>query len=1120
MRRRRLPSLLLGTLLVGVAAVAVTATDAPTADAAPAGAPPTAVPAGAATTITLITGDRVITDGRGGTAVERGPGRAGIDFVSQTVDDHQYVIPVDALPLLEDGRLDRRLFDLTALAEFGYDDRSGELPLLVSYPGSGTRNAAAARTASTVAGARVVRDLPSIGALAVRADRAGRAELWQSLTGGTATARTLSTGVDRVWLDGKRTIDLDVSVPQIGAPAAWQAGLDGTGTTVAVLDTGVDATHPDLAGQIVGMQNFTSTPSTDDTVGHGTHVASTIAGTGAASDGRYKGVAPGAKLLIGKICGDRSCTESDVLAGMAWAAPQAQIINMSLGGGDTAGIDPLEQAVNDLTARYGTLFVIAAGNEGATAPVGSPASADAALAVAAVDSNDQLASFSSRGPRVGDHAVKPDIAAPGVNIVAAKAAHGVGGTPAPVTGYTSMSGTSMATPHVAGAAAILTQAYPGWSAQQRKTALMAAAKPTAGMTVFEQGAGRVDVARVISQTVATQEGSVSFGRQPWPHADDAPIVKTVTYRNDGPNSVTLSLSVQTAAGVPADAFTTGATSLTVPAGGTASTTLTVDTAVDGPDGYWTGYLSATAAGGVQVQTPFAVDREREGHDVTLVHTGRDGAPATTRYTSIVNLDTYEVIYEWTTNPTPVLHLPSGRYGMYTWINGPDTDPTRYSSTMLVQPAFVVDRPLTIQLDARLAKPISVTVPRADAVPTLIAINATWSAGPGKGAVALSTPGAFAGNYVGQIGPDEPAPEFKSTIGASFAALTGDAVRNSPYVYDLVWFDQGGMFDGLTKAPKPADLATIESTYAGTGMPGEDGMEANGGRLAPGDTYWTVYVPFELPFRRTEYVNTDGGVGWSSTFMHRAMPAGSTYPATMYQSNQPWQAYLGGRTYRQSWNQAVFGPSSTSPTGPADWVTRTGDVIQAAVPMFADGTGRPGNSMVAATRVALYRGDTLLGSVDKPVGQFTVPAGPATYRLEASATRAEPSTLSTNVSGVWTFRSGHVNGETPQRLPLSTVRLSPPLDELNAAPAGRRFDIPLTVERQPGASIGRTKRMSVEVSYDDGQTWRRAVVTGSGDHRVVKVSHPKAAGFVSLRVQADDVAGNTVTQTVIRAYAIS
>ena len=101
---------------------------------------------------------------------------------------------------------------------------------------------------------------------------------------------------------------------------------------------------------------------------------------------------------------------------------------MSLGGGDTPSIDPLEQAVDDLTAAHGTLFVIAAGNAGGTATVGSPGSADSALTVGAVDDEDQLADFSSRGPRVGDDAIKPDITAPGVDIVAAGAANGVIGT--------------------------------------------------------------------------------------------------------------------------------------------------------------------------------------------------------------------------------------------------------------------------------------------------------------------------------------------------------------------------------------------------------------------------------------------------------------------------------------------------------------------------------------------------------------------------------------------------------------------------------------------------------------------------------------------------------------------
>jgi subtilisin family serine protease len=94
--------------------------------------------------------------------------------------------------------------------------------------------------------------------------------------------RVLAAGIDRIWLDGQRKVQLDESVPRIGAPTAWAAGYTGAGVTVAVLDTGVDASHPDLAGKIVAEANFTDAASTD-AVGHGTHVASTIAGSGAAS---------------------------------------------------------------------------------------------------------------------------------------------------------------------------------------------------------------------------------------------------------------------------------------------------------------------------------------------------------------------------------------------------------------------------------------------------------------------------------------------------------------------------------------------------------------------------------------------------------------------------------------------------------------------------------------------------------------------------------------------------------------------------------------------------------------------------------------------------------------------
>ena len=1118
MRQRRLP-----TLLLALATIAATVAAVPgAAHALPAKTlqQPSGKPA---TTVTLITGDRVAVRGDGSLTVTAGPGRAGMRFLSQKIKDHQYVFPADALALLRAGRVDQRLFDVTELTGFGYTDQSADLPLLVAYPKAGkAKGAAAARSASVIGGAKVVRDLGVVNALAVRADRNARASLWNSLTRRTGAERSLAAGVEHLWLDGKRKISLDVSVPQIGAPEAWKAGLDGTGVTVAILDTGIDATHPDLAGQIKGTENFTDAPSTDDTVGHGTHVASIVAGTGAASGGKYRGVAPGAKLLIGKVCADVFCEDSAILAGMAWAAPQAQVINLSLGGGDAPGIDPLEEAVNTLTAQYGALFVIAAGNDGSVASVGSPATADAALAVGAVDDEDQLADFSSRGPRLGDDAIKPEITAPGVDIIAAKAKNGVIGDPAPVDGYTSLSGTSMATPHVAGSAAIMAQQHPTWTAGQKKNALIGSAKPTEGMDVFGQGAGRVDVAREITQNVEVDEGVISFGRQVWPHTDDTPVTKPVTYRNLGTAPVTLSLALSGDA--PAGMFTLGAASVTVPALGTAATTLTVDTSIDAPDGYFDGYLTATGADGVRVETPYAVNREVESYDVTFGHTNRDGTPNPDFFTAVIDLDTGAqfVLLGDGTSGSRVARLPKADYGLFSWIDpGFDTDdPGDDTTSMLVVTRLVVDRETTIAIDARNAKPISVTVPQAGAAPTLIAMNADWKIG-GGGASASALVDRFEGMYSGQIGSTAPEDSFLGSVNVSFARLQNESFDNSPYTYDLAWFSPGTFPTGLRKSPRGRDLATIRADYA-TEASGARGYKANSAHYSEDGSYWSVLIPFDLPFSRTEYVNVDGKAKWSSSFSQILPPADPDefpFPEEISGSSEPMTTYQGGRSYAQQWNRAVFAPSVARPGWPSDWVTRTGDTISVLVPLWSEGSGHAGWSSNDRLHYGLYSGGTLVGEFEGEYGEIPVPAEEAEYRLEVIATRGAPHTLDTRLEGAWTFRSGHVEGDAPQRLALSSVRISPVLDEHNTAPAGQIFGVPITIEHQSGSSAVEATAVRAEVSYTE-LTWRPAAVRGAGDHRVVILRHPVKPGFVSLRVIATDADGNEVTTTVMRAYAIA
>ncbi|GAA3023785.1 hypothetical protein GCM10017559_56480 [Streptosporangium longisporum] len=497
-----------------------------------------AAPAQAPVSVTLITGDRVTVTASGAVLIDRGEGRDGISFVTDEHDGRLRVVPGDAFAPLREGRVDPRLFDVGTLAAFGYDDRRDDLPLVVTGRGSTARSAL--RSAMTASGTTVTRDLPAVDGVAVRVPEKGRTRFWNDIAGGTRARSGGAAGTAKVWLDGLLKPSLDTSVVQIGAPAAWQSGYTGAGVKVAVLDTGVDATHPDLAGRIGARADFTAEPRAGDPDGHGTHIASTIAGSGAASGGRHRGVAPGAEILDGRVCEDHACQTSAVLAGMQWAAEQgAKVVNLSLGGGDTPEADPLEQAVETLTERHDMLFVVSAGNFGAERSVESPASADDALAVGAVDDSEALADFSARGPRAGDSGLKPEITAPGVGITAARSKDRATGSGP----YTGMSGTSMSTPHVVGAAAILAGRHPGWTARTLKAALMGSAQPNPALGVFEQGAGRADVARATAQTVIAEPGGVGFGLRQWPY-DDTPVTRKVTYRNADTSPVTLQLSVE------------------------------------------------------------------------------------------------------------------------------------------------------------------------------------------------------------------------------------------------------------------------------------------------------------------------------------------------------------------------------------------------------------------------------------------------------------------------------------------------------------------------------------------------------------------------------------------------
>lgn len=280
---------------------------------------------------------------------------------------------------------------------------------------------------------------------------------------------------------------------------------------------------------------------------------------------------------------------------------------------------------------------------------------------------------------------------------------------------------------------------------------------------------------------------------------------------------------------------------------------------------------------------------------------------------------------------------------------------------------------------------------------------------------------------------------------------------------------------------------------------------------PPSPFWLsfgVSIPIRLPASRTEYYNP--GVRWG-----RGIDEGDRV-STSVVLRSPWTGYRAGREYAERRNGAVFGPGFPAGTQPWPWVEHIDDEMLIDPPLYVDHAGWNGYVPNATGRLVLYRNGVKLEDVPEHFAVVPVPPETADYRLVVDATRGAPSILSTKVSAEWTFRSGHGAAV----LPLSAVHLRPPLDRTNTAPAGATLPVPFSVVRQADSGTDAVRAVTVDVSYDDGATWRRVPVQRSGSTGTAMIEHPRAAGFVSLRAASTDAAGNTVQQTIIRAYRIA
>jgi serine protease AprX len=352
-----------------------------------------------------------------------------------------------------------------------------EIPIIVRYRRDLTVSEA------DIAGARPYYRL---GLFSLAAAKATTAEI---------EALAESPDVERIWEDQPVHAFLNSSVPHINVPQVWTSGPIGRGIKIAILDTGLDPEHPDFQGRIVNGQDF-SGQGVRDRHGHGTHVTGIAAGAGST----YRGAAPGAGIFVAKVLDNAGNGRmSDVIAGLEWSVEQeVDVVNVSLGSSvPSDGSDPLSEACDQVVDR-GIVVIVAAGNDGPDeGTIGSPGCARRVITVGATTDRDTIVGFSSRGPTL-DGRVKPDIVMPGASIISCRAANTALGVPVNEY-YVNISGTSMAAPHAAGAAALLLEADPELSPAEIKARFGKAAVDL-DLALNTQGAGRVDVLAAFQNT--------------------------------------------------------------------------------------------------------------------------------------------------------------------------------------------------------------------------------------------------------------------------------------------------------------------------------------------------------------------------------------------------------------------------------------------------------------------------------------------------------------------------------------------------------------------------------------------------------------------------------------------
>jgi len=1127
-------------------------------------------------TITLITGDVLYVTrpgiGHWSIAVKEAP-RPYRAVAFETFSDSQsdtYAVPADVVSLIPK-MLDPYLFDLDYLTSNGLNDES------MSVIGAFAQYTPGAPLSSlwdnnTVQYSNL--GIVNSQALSIVKDKAATFGSYL-----LSQPPSLPYGVEKLWLDKVATASLDQSVPMIGGDIARNVlGYNGSGINIAILDTGIDKTHPDFfypngtskvivyadeTCKVVPMVNCYHNPY--DYFGHGTHVASIAAGTGAASNGRYTGVAPGARLMSVKVLNDQGFGfYSWILYGLLqtvqgfFNSTRPDVISMSLGGLPSDGSDPLSQLINLVVNTYNIPIAIAAGNDGCNFCVSSPAAADSAIAVAATtktanNGSISIASFSSRGPREGDYNIKPDIAAPGVGVVAACSSTATVIACPSGSRYVKLSGTSMATPHVSGSIAVLLQ-----QAKQRgitlspseikdllqssSNVLVPSLPSQPDIDIYQQGAGLVSIDKALTANVTFDPAEISFGLVA---VTTTSLQSTFNVTNRGPTTIILNLSwdmhdVRTSQSPVytnssyANLVSLDQTRLTIPPGASMTATFTIN-APDAPTrklwSVFSGRIFASIGNTVVAHAIFGFTKEgpRQTAQVTGINpNGTSGTGTVSYYDALDPLGLVGFFVPFDSTGHVSLGLPLGTYNfiMDLVLNPFPPFPSGYLSfyRIVALEVRVTDSPASVTLDASKAGPVTLNL-QADPSAILGLQQDDWLVYNRPDGTEFQFGETFLGSTWYVYAVNNASAKIGTLIIYDRWLVSRSPEATSPVVYDLT------MTNHIQEPTihTVSDLSTLARTVASfhADIPRPKGV----GRWAISTAFNQFLAvagvgPVAAPFQRIEYQTPNEAI-----FNELFVPdEGASLFALQSGFKTPYfgdfnygRVYAPGETFYEDFAAQPVHPKLTL-------AVRQGNTLTLGGFEITDSFGHIGmfvNSRALRFTIRVYVNGVLNATGYQlwlsPIS-VTLPSTPATVEVQMTL---QPdlswSRLATSVTSDIVFKTSS-NLQGPISLPTYNYNVNG-LNISNAVPLDVRptkLLINVSTLAPTGAIINQANA-SARISLDDGADWISASLVKLGSRGMAVSADIPTIGpgpiLVSLRIDAIARPDIIYSQTIIRAVQI-